>query len=235
MAKSIPRRKKGEGLVAYHDRLSARAREADAAGQTTLSRRLQRAAGKLAAEHETVARDARGDSSGGPGTYPWQECVDDQRGRGYDDEAARKICGRIRQSSRERYPAYWEARSGNPANPLPLIPLVAAGAHLGATVAGDGVAHALALANPPSDGVPFCALALDAGPHFNNGPRDHVVVVDRGGAILEVWEIGGPPDMARFNAAHPNLPVLGPLHVLAKDVHVARKRALRMERSQKVP
>lgn len=218
--------------MAYHDRLAALAREAEQVGHAAKSRRLQRAAGDLAAKHEEVARRPRAGKREGPGTYPWNECVDDQVRRGYPQERAKQICGRIRADSRERYPAYWEARgSGRPganpaaSNPFPLIPLVALGAHGASELAVQGVAHHIAAAANPEPTEPFCALSLDAGPHWKGGVRDHLVVVDRGGNILEVWENGAPVDMQAFLAAHPDLPIFGPLRVVAPDVRNARRRA----------
>jgi len=117
---TVPAKRKSESWRDYHDRLASLIVEANKAGDTARSRALQKRAGEVAREHEYVATRPRGGRSEGPGSYPWYECVKDQRKRGYDKEAANAICGRIRASSRKRYPAYWQARAGNPAEPPPV-------------------------------------------------------------------------------------------------------------------
>jgi hypothetical protein len=116
----VPRRKKGESLVKYHDRLSELIYEADRAGDVELSAALQAKAGELAEQHETVRAPRRGKRKKlrGPGTYPWYQCVEDQYERYGSMDRARKVCGRIRASSRSRYPIYWSVRgTGRRANP----------------------------------------------------------------------------------------------------------------------
>lgn len=118
----VPSKRESESWRDYHDRLGALIVEANKAGDTARSRALQRRAGEVAREHEYVATRPRGGEAQGPGSYPWYECVEDQRARGYEQEAANRICGRIRASSRKRYPAYWQARSGNP-TASPAVPV----------------------------------------------------------------------------------------------------------------
>lgn len=242
---TIPKRARGETLVEYHDRLSALAREADRAGQPGKSKTLQRAAGKIAAKHEDVRAAPRGGSKEGPGTYPWYECVGDQLHRGYDRERANAICGRIRGDSRTRYPAYWTERdkgrkakelehapakpsrraaaAADVGNPLPLLPLVPLVAHAAAGAAGSALVHQ-AYRNPGDP--PYAAIGLDAGPKWGGpGPRDTIVVLSRGGDVLELAEIHGPQDMQAFDARYPGLPVFGPFHVLASDIRDLRRRA----------
>lgn len=245
MARGVPRRKKGESLVKYHDRLSDLIAGAEEAGDVELSERLQRAAGKIARDHESVARGKRKKGLAGPGTYPWYQCVRDQEAKGADRAKANAICGRIRANSRMRYPEYWAARegydsaasrdAGEPArkkkgsqkrssraadaNPAVLAPALSMGMHAAAGALGAKLAS-----NPASDRVPFCALGLDGGPR-TQGARDNIAVLDRGGTVLEMWEIHGPADLARFDERHPGLPVFGPIHVLASEVREFRRRA----------
>lgn len=195
--KGVPRRKQRESLVAYHDRLAALAAEAAKAGDDELSERLQRKAGKLAKEHIEVARRPRKKDAprSGPGTFPWYQCVEEQtkRARGKPHhlppaearERANQICGRIRASSRSRYPKYWDVREGR--------------------------------ANPEKDGVPYAGIALDGGPH-SKPPRDLVVVVDRGGALLDLYPILGEHSLSEFDSKYPGLPIFGPFQVLASNV-----------------
>ena len=122
--RGVPRRKKGESLVAYHDRLAALIAEATKAGDKALSQSLQRKAGELARKHEDVARRPRNidEPRVGPGSYPWYQCVEEQtkRAKGAPHhlpaakarERANKICGRIRADSRKMYPTYWNIREG---------------------------------------------------------------------------------------------------------------------------
>lgn len=105
-----PITKRERNLVDYHDHLAALIDQAEHLGEWDASRRLQLAAGRLAGEHEVVARTFRRRRRSGPGTYPFYECVQDQRRRGYTDGSARAICGRIRGNSRNRYRTYWQAR-----------------------------------------------------------------------------------------------------------------------------
>ncbi len=116
---SVPRRRKGESYVAYHDRLSDLIYEAENAGDTDLSEALQRAAGELAKKHKSIhARRKTKKARRGPGTYPWYQCIDDQTKRYKDPTRAARICGRIRADSRARYPVYWSARGlGRRRNP----------------------------------------------------------------------------------------------------------------------
>lgn len=116
----VPARRKSESLVKYHDRLSDLIFEADKAGDMDLSAALQAKAGALAEKHRTVREPRRGKRKPlrGPGTYPWNQCVEDQTDQYGSEERARKICGRIRASSRARYPVYWSIRgTGRRANP----------------------------------------------------------------------------------------------------------------------
>jgi len=110
----VPRKKRKETLVAYHDRLVALAKEADDAGDIAASRALQLKAGELAEKHKQIRERPRPRGSSGPGTYPWKQCIKDQKGRGYDQEGAQRVCGRIRASSKARYPDYWRTRTANP-------------------------------------------------------------------------------------------------------------------------
>ena len=200
--RGVPRRQSGESLIAYHDRLSALAAEARVAGDDELSARLQRKAGKLAHEHEQVARRARSGTGSGPGTYPWYQCVDDQarraRAAGAETDEARDranhICGRIRANSRVMYPEYWAAREGKAAN--------------------------------PSDGVPFAALVLDGGPRAEPH-RDLAVVVDRAGTILDLHPILDDHSMRELDRKYPGLPLFGPLQVLASNVREICRNAER--------
>lgn len=116
----VPRRKSGESTVKYHDRISELIYEADRAGDVELSTALQAKAGALAEQHATVRAPRRGKPKKrrGPGTYPWYQCVEDQHEQYGSIDRARKVCGRIRASSRARYPIYWSIRgTGRRANP----------------------------------------------------------------------------------------------------------------------
>jgi len=255
-AVGVPRKKKGESMVAYHDRLADLIHGADEAGDTRLSQALQRKAGTLAHDHPRVAEAHRRDAkSSGPGTYPWYMCVDDQIGRGAGAERAKAICGRIRADSRLRYAEYWAKREGYSSaakrdkeakgraatakkrrangatdNPLFLAPALATlGMHAGMAAATQAVASGLA-ANPASDGVPFCALGLDAGPHAR-GSRDVVVVIDRSGTVLEMREIHDERGLAQFGVEYPGLPMFGPLRVTYGQVRDLQRasRAPRVE------
>jgi hypothetical protein len=104
-----------------------------------------------------------------------------------------------------------------------LASLVGIGMHLGPAVSATTTAVSQ-MSNPSSDGVPFCALGIDGGPHMP-GCRDNVFVIDRAGMVLEAWEIHGPQDLAMFHEQHPDLPTFGPLHVLASDVRDMRRVA----------
>jgi len=186
--KGVPRRDPGESLVAYHDRLAKLAAEALAAGQTKRSQRLQRAAGQLAHEYVEVAKRPRTDTDRkGPGTYPWQQCVDEKRREVGDLHRARQICGRIRANSRQRYGAYWAAREGERSR------------------------------NPDAASKPFIGLGYDGGPGFTEHPRDFVAVVDVEGTILDLRAVHGEQDLRELDAAYPGLPVFGPFRVLASQ------------------
>lgn len=248
MATAVPRKRKGETRVAYHDRLADLIRGAEEAGDSRLSAALQRKAGKLAHDHARVAEAHRERTKrGGPGTYPWYVCVEDQVAAGSSDARAKAICGRIRADSRRRYPEYWASREGYSSadareseakdrtkkkrksgkkaaatNPIAVVPALAAlGMHVASSAAFQGLAGSLA-ANPASDGVPFCGLGLDGGPNID-GPRDNVVVVDRSGKVLEMREIHGPQDLVRFDADYPGLPVFGTLRVLGSQLRDLRR------------
>lgn len=116
---AVPRRKKGESYVAYHDRLSDLIYEAENAGDFAMSETLQRAAGELARKQKTIPARRKVDKARrGPGTYPWYQCVDDQTKRHGDSVRAARVCGRIRADSRARYPIYWSVRGlGRRRNP----------------------------------------------------------------------------------------------------------------------
>lgn len=178
----VPGRKKGESLVAYHDRLSSMAAEALEEGKTRLSTRLQKRAGELAAKQPEVARRSRTAKTPrrGPGTYPWYQCMRDQTERGYPRDRASAICGSIRAKSKAKYPEYWEARE----RPAP---------------------------NPGKGGEPYVALALDAGPHFGrqNPTRDLIAVFDCECRVLDVWPILGEHSLREFDERYPNIPVIG--------------------------
>lgn len=250
MAAGVPKQKGGESLAAYHGRLSDLIRGAEEAGDRELSIALQRRAGKIARDHRDVAEKCCPGQRSGPGTYPWKECVSDQRGRGYDDEHANAICGRIRANSRRRYPEYWAVREGySSAEKRPQEAQARAKERAAKRARNPGqegdVSTAASLAmrsrsgatasflgrNPASDSVPFCALGLDGGPR-SEGSRDNVVVVDKSGKVLDVREIHGTRDLVSFEADYPGLPVFGPLHVLASDVRDLRREveAPRIER-----
>lgn len=187
--KGVPSREHGESLVAYHDRLSMLAAEALTAGQVKRSQRLQRAAGLLAHEHVEVAKRPRTDDRRkGPGTYPWQQCVDEKTREVGDPHRARQICGRIRANSKQRYGAYWAAREGERAR------------------------------NPDAAmGKPFIGLGYDGGPGFTEHPRDFVAVVDVEGTILDLRPVFGVQDLAELDGVYPGLPVFGPFRVLASQ------------------
>ncbi len=189
--KTVPRRESSESLVAYHDRLSALASQALEASDKKLSTRLQKKAGKIASEHPEVARRSRTgkEPRSGPGTYPWDQCRRDQLARGYDRERANAICGRIRANSKARYPAYWGAREAPTANPAPEV-------------------HR-------TPGEPYVALALDAGPRFDNPSRDLVVVFDCDCRVLDVCPILGDHSLGEFDSKYPGLPIIGRIPVLA--------------------
>lgn len=117
---AVPRRRKGESAVAYHDRLADLIYEARRAGDEERAARLEARAGELAARHPSIHEPRRSDRTRrGPGTYPWDQCMDDQLARYGDRERAQKVCGRIRADSRERYPVYWTLRGagGRRTNP----------------------------------------------------------------------------------------------------------------------
>lgn len=198
-SQGVPGRRKGESLRAYHDRLAALAYEAEKAGDEKRSARLQKKAGELAARDPKVAKEKRKGAKSGPGTYPWRQCVDDQIGRGYGQKRADAICGRIRADSRARYPEYWAAREGKGAQNPAL-------GHTG---------------KPP--GKPHAALALDGGPRGE--PRDLIVVLDRNGTILDLREVLGDHSLRDFERTYPDLPIYGPLRVLASDVREIRRAA----------
>lgn len=199
--KGVPSREHGETLVAYHDRLSKLAAEALTAGQVKRSQRLQRAAGLLAHQHEEVARSPRTaarrvagavlvpreERRVGPGTYPWQQCVDEKTREVGDPQRARQICGRIRANSRQRYGAYWAAREGKRTR------------------------------NPEAVGKPFIGLGYDGGPGFTEHPRDFVAVVDAEGTVLDLRPVFGEQELRELDAAYPGLPVFGPFRVLASQ------------------
>ena len=117
-APAVPRRRKGESAVGYHDRLSDLIYEANKAGDLDFSEALQKKAGRLAQVHKSIHRGRRGapKKRRGPGSYPWYQCIGDQEKR-YDPKTAREVCGRIRAASRERYPVYWSVRAVARRNP----------------------------------------------------------------------------------------------------------------------
>jgi hypothetical protein len=111
-APRVPAQKKGESLVAYHDRLADLIYEANQAGDMDFSEKLQEAAGRMARTEPSIQRPRRGAAKKrrGPGTYPWYACIEDQVDQYGDYEKAAAVCGRIRADSRARYPVYWSAR-----------------------------------------------------------------------------------------------------------------------------
>jgi hypothetical protein len=131
----VPARRKGESVVAYHDRLSSLVYEATQAGDRQLSAALQARAGQLARQHKQVHEPRTGRlktaQRRGPGSYPWYECLEDQLKQYAGDKArASRVCGRIRADSRRKYPIYWEARGLGPRrNPdrYAIVALPAAG------------------------------------------------------------------------------------------------------------
>jgi len=204
--RGVPRRRKGESLIAYHDRLAALILEANEEGDHELSERLQRKAGRLARDHEQVARKPRKGKRprSGPGTFPWYECVEEQtkRAKGAPHhlpsaearKRANQICGRIRATSRETYPTYWNVRE--------------------------------ARANPESNGKPYAGVALDGGPRLRPH-RDLVVVVDRGGTVLDLFPILGKHSFSEFDSKYPGIPIIGPFQVLASSVREIQRRVQR--------
>lgn len=137
-APGVPRRKKGESLVGYHDRLSDLIYEADAAGDLDYSEALQKKAGEIARQRPSIRQPRRGKPKPrrGPGTYPWYQCMDDQAPR-YGKKRAAQVCGRIRASSRQRYPVYWSAREGKKPKRNPAFPDAATSAEDYAIFVGD--------------------------------------------------------------------------------------------------
>jgi hypothetical protein len=135
----LPRKRKGESYPAYHDRLSDLIFEADRAGDHELSAALQAKAGELAKKYKSIRSPRRGSSRKrrGPGTYPWEQCMDDQLAQyGGSRQRAARVCGRIRADSRSRYPLYWAARGlGRRRNPED-----ADGQHYAIVVDGEGTA-----------------------------------------------------------------------------------------------
>lgn len=227
----VPKRKKGESLAAYHARLSEMIVAVDEVGDEEVSRALQHAAGKIARDHRDIAETCC-PGGRGPGTYPWKKCVSDQQKRGYEPEHARRICGMIRGKSRLRYPEYWAVREGySSAKKRPEEAAARAKERAkertqrkgNPDVAVQAGSSPLTFAtNPASDGVPFCALGLDGGPR-SEGSRDNVIVLDRSGRVLDVREIHGAQDLVRFESDYPELPIFGPLHVLASDIRELRR------------
>jgi hypothetical protein len=205
-AHGVPRRKKDEPAVTYHDRLAALIAETDKAGDDALSERLQIKAGVLAKKHPDVAKKPRknGPPRSGPGTYPWYQCVDEQTNRGKGkphhmphDQAkdrANQICGRIRANSRSKYPTYWNIREGR--------------------------------ANPESEGIPYAGIALDGGPR-SKPHRDLVVIVDREGGILDLCPILGEHGLDQIDRQYPGLPIFGPFQVLVSNIRELYRTAER--------
>lgn len=203
----VPRRNKGESLVSYHDRLAELIAQAEKDGDAERSKRLQRKAGRLAHEHERVARQPRKRDAAraGPGSYPWFQCVEEQtkQARGAPHhlpsaaarERANKICGRIRATSRKLYPTYWDIREGRSGN-------------------------------PKSDGHPYAGIALDGGPRTETA-RDLVVVVDKGGTILDLHSILGEHSFSELDSKYPGLPIFGPFQVLASNIREIHRKAAR--------
>jgi hypothetical protein len=108
-------------------------------------------------------------------------------------ERANKICGRIRATSRQRYPTYWNIREGR--------------------------------TNPEGNGKPYAGIALDGGPRL--AQRDLVVVVDQGGAILDLHPILGKHSFSEFDRKYPGVPIFGPFQVLASNVRDLQRIAER--------
>ena len=106
-------------------------------------------------------------------------------------------------------------------NPVAMA-MTPALATVGTQLLSDGMAAALS--NPPSDGVPFCGIALDGGPKVL-GTRDNIVIVDRGGSILAMREVMSRDDLDEIAREYPDLPIFGPFHVIASDIRNLRKKA----------
>ncbi len=105
----IPPKQARETWITYHDRLAELAYIARREGDGAASKALQHYAGELARKHKGIRGPRRARRLlKGPGTYPWEQCIDDQKRRGARDPKA--VCGRIRADSRKRYPHYWKER-----------------------------------------------------------------------------------------------------------------------------
>ena len=185
---AVPRRKKGEGDVEYHDRLAQLAHEATLAGDDAGASKLQRKAGDLARLSEDVARRPRKKGLRGPGTYPWNQCIKDQMKRGQPQDVAAKICGRIRASSRSKYPVYWQARGSNPESD----------AHYeGEPMRDDG--HGVALVLAPGD-------VAEVSHHM-------MVLVRTNGEVVATVHPVDDEAMAIVEERFPRYAMIGPLHV----------------------
>lgn len=114
---SVPRKKASESWTAYHDRLTAMAREASKRGDKAVANTLLVHAGEIARQRKRVRDKPRGRGASGPGTYPWEQCIKDQLGRYGTMDRAKRVCGAIRARSQRTYPAYWKAR--DPGRRLP--------------------------------------------------------------------------------------------------------------------
>lgn len=118
---AVPPKKKSESWTAYHDRLTAMAREASRAGDTASANALLVHAGEIARVRKRVRGTPRKGKGKGPGTYPWEECIRDQLGRYGSMDRAKRVCGAIRAKSQRTYPSYWKARDPGRALPGPRM------------------------------------------------------------------------------------------------------------------
>jgi hypothetical protein len=118
---SAPQKKKSESWAAYHDRLTAMARDAKKRGDVAVANTLLVRAGEIARVRKRVRDKPRGRGASGPGTYPWEQCIQDQLGRYGTMDRAKRVCGAIRARSQRTYPAYWKARDPGRALPGPRM------------------------------------------------------------------------------------------------------------------
>jgi len=118
---SAPKKKKSESWSEYHDRLTAMARDAKKRGDVAVANTLLVRAGEIARVRKRVREKPRGRGASGPGTYPWEQCIQDQLGRYGTMDRAKRVCGAIRARSQRAYPAYWKARDPGRALPGPRM------------------------------------------------------------------------------------------------------------------
>lgn len=175
MAAGVPRKKKKESWVEYHDRLANLIVKAEEDNDTALSRRLQQRAGEVARDHPKV-HDAprRRHRVRGPGTYPFYQCLEDQRKRYKDEEKARGTCGQIRQDSKDRYPVYWKVREGEGPASNPVGTALGTAAFLAGNFAAQSAAtSALAESIHEDARHPHAPVYPNATVHANPGFAGH--------------------------------------------------------------